>query len=50
MAIMAGAKWKSAPKEDFYQEVLDLLGEISADSRKELEAAVKEEEDKKGKA
>ena len=21
MAIMAGAKWKAAPKDDFYQEV-----------------------------
>jgi len=50
MAILAGFKWKSAPKEDFYQEVLDLLGEISMDTRKELEAAVKAEEDSKGKA
>lgn len=47
MAIMAGAKWKSAPKDDFYQDVLELLGEISMDTRKELEAAVKAEEDKK---
>jgi hypothetical protein len=29
------------------QEVLDLLGEISVDSRKELEDAVQAEEDKK---
>lgn len=107
MAIMAGIKWKAAPKDDFYQvglglsalatarewpgdwrvfvcgplwrrllglllgrrqcggfkdapattpgtrscvrlqEVLDLLGEISVDSRKELEDAVQAEEDKK---
>lgn len=46
MAIMSGIKWKSAPKDDFYQEVLDLLGEISMDSRKELEAAVQAEKDK----
>jgi Rab-like protein 2 len=47
MAIMAGIKWKAAPKDDFYQEVLDLLGEISMDTRRELEAAVKAEEEKK---
>ena len=50
MAIMAGVKWKAAPKDDFYQEVLDLLGDISMDTRKELEAAVKAEEDKKAAA
>lgn len=41
MAIMAGMRWKAAPKDDFYQEVLDLLGEISLDTRKQLEDAVK---------
>eukprot|EP00798_Chlamydomonas_sp_ICE-L_P019430 gene19430-26088_t len=46
MAIMAGIKWKSGPKEDFYQEVLDLLGDISLDSRRELEAAVLHEAEK----
>mmetsp|Transcript_34946 Transcript_34946/g.77708 ORF Transcript_34946/g.77708 Transcript_34946/m.77708 type:complete len:242 (-) Transcript_34946:444-1169(-) len=46
MAIMAGIKYKAAPKEDFYQEVLDLLGEISLETKKELEAAVKAEEEK----
>lgn len=39
MAILAGMKYKAAPKEDFYQEVLDLLGEISMDTRKQLEQA-----------
>lgn len=32
------------------RQVLDLLGEISMENRQELEAAVKEEEDKKSKA
>jgi Rab-like protein 2 len=32
---------QAAPKDDFYQEVLDLLGEISMDTRKQLEDAVK---------
>lgn len=31
MAIMAGMKWKETPKDDFYQEVLDLLGEVGLD-------------------
>mmetsp|Transcript_29385 Transcript_29385/g.53919 ORF Transcript_29385/g.53919 Transcript_29385/m.53919 type:complete len:239 (-) Transcript_29385:628-1344(-) len=50
MAILAGIRWKAAPKEDFYQEVLDLLGEVSMDTRKQLEEAVKrvEEEEEKG--
>ncbi|MEW5299129.1 MAG: hypothetical protein WDW38_005023 [Sanguina aurantia] len=46
MAIMAGIKWKAAPKEDFYQDVLDLLGEISMETRIQLEAGVKEESEK----
>lgn len=46
MAIMAGIKWKAAPKEDFYQDVLDLLGEISMETRIQLEAGVKEEAEK----
>ncbi|KAL6753049.1 rab-related GTPase [Haematococcus lacustris] len=46
MAIMSGIAWKASPKDDFYQEVLDLLGEVSLDSRRELEAAVKDEEAK----
>lgn len=41
MAILAGMKWKAAPKDDFYQEVLDLLGEVSMDNRKQLEDAVR---------
>ncbi|KAG2497370.1 hypothetical protein HYH03_004528 [Edaphochlamys debaryana] len=49
MAIMAGMRWKAAPKDDFYQEVLDLLGEISMDTRKQLEDAVKALEDEKEK-
>ncbi|PNW70497.1 hypothetical protein CHLRE_17g722350v5 [Chlamydomonas reinhardtii] len=49
MAIMAGMRWKAAPKDDFYQEVLDLLGEISMDTRKQLEDAVKALEDEKDK-
>uniref|UniRef100_A0A7S0S4Z4 Rab-like protein 2A n=1 Tax=Chlamydomonas leiostraca TaxID=1034604 RepID=A0A7S0S4Z4_9CHLO len=52
-AIMSGIKYKASPKEDFYQEVLDLLGEISMDTRKELEAAVKaheQEEERKASA
>eukprot|EP00955_Chlamydomonas_euryale_P091110 364597-Chlamydomonas_euryale.AAC.7 len=44
MAIMAGIKWRAAPKDDFYQEVLDLLGEVSADARKDLERAVAEQD------
>lgn len=39
MAILAGMRYKAAPKEDFYQEVLDLLGEISLETRKQLEHA-----------
>lgn len=46
-AIMAGIKWKASPKDDFYQEVLDLLGEISMDTRRELEAGVKVEAERK---
>lgn len=30
-AIMAGEKRKLAPKDDFYNDVLDLLGEIGTD-------------------
>ena len=47
MAIMSGIKWKASPKEDFYQEVLDLLGDISAETRRELEEGVKQEAERK---
>lgn len=40
MAILAGVKYKLGPKEDFYQEVLDLLGELGLESAMpEVEAA-----------
>jgi Rab-like protein 2 len=39
MAILAGAKWKAAPKDDFFQDVLDLLGEISLEPQQALQAA-----------
>jgi hypothetical protein len=29
---------QAAPKEDFYQDVIDLLGEMSADDRKTMES------------
>mmetsp|Transcript_14175 Transcript_14175/g.38399 ORF Transcript_14175/g.38399 Transcript_14175/m.38399 type:complete len:240 (+) Transcript_14175:111-830(+) len=45
LAIRMGIKYQAEPKEDFYQEVLDLLGEISLDTKKDLETAVKEQED-----
>jgi len=45
MAILAGLTWKASPKDDFYQEVVDLLGEMSSDARRaEAERAKAEAE------
>lgn len=35
MAILAGIKWKSSPKDDFYSECLELLGEMAADNARD---------------
>jgi Rab-like protein 2 len=39
--LLPGLKWKVSPKEDFYQEVLDLLGGLSTAVKQQQQDLIK---------
>lgn len=39
--LLPGLKWKVSPKEDFYQEVLDLLGGLSTAVKQQQQELIK---------